>query len=756
MEKTLIDPSEDLCEVLAQYMQSYAALINPGLASSPSREVSIFPDQYDVPDAYKHLYSSPEWTNRAWQSISSYLSKPLSFQLPVSKVSEILAAGQEERIEDLDDDVYICLSSPEEAPVNHVNMGSEDQLTGQKSPVNVETSVDSCITSADAQVDLPAVPQNVVPDDLQAGNAAKNTEKSDLTVLIKTDIGTKNLLTPSTSDDLPAELIVSITSAERTVTSVISTESATKHNDFQLSGFSSTKLQTAGVTSLNDETAKTKKVLDCPEVTNLTKTKRRKLHGRHSKGRQKVSETPSLQTVKIAVEDDNLKSQMEDQAKESSGDPQLSNPSNLDWRKVRRRKRKFGKLSSKNKKVRSDTVGLAVAEEKRSHPGQQSFCLMELESCPLRRKTERWDLKPVISECGRILVPHGSVDIADQIKPLKDTRQYTKDEHCPEKMLVDASVNAHDTVEMESEATTSKDGGNLLQTVVVSHVNPEHSILRQSDDGNTSLALNPESSEHSSKNDGTDIPSSEAVQEKHTDTLSSGKCATKGEFLLSKLKSVLLRGKRKPSLPVSGETTADTAQDAEPCLKKGKADSDTGMLKSNDVITSGVQDTNVGVNEVSETLSVDPLFAYALGLTPKETPDKIQKTEGQDTQQRKDSPETQEQTFLDKQSQITQKSPSIFPRRGRIKTLKKHQGISAEHVKKKCKSYFKVLRFGKLSSVLCMTLKLTDPFLGSVTSETVLSMLLLCFAKYFCFCACVCCIFCPCPMHLHPNVALLA
>ncbi|XP_070763138.1 protein TASOR [Enoplosus armatus] len=219
VEKTPIDPSEELCEVLAQHMQSYAALINPGLALSPSREVSIFPDQYDVPDDHNHLYSSSEWTNRAWQSFKSYLSKPVSFQLPVSKASEILVNGKEERIEDLDDDVYICLSSPEEALANPHSMGSEDQLT----------------------------------------------------------------------DDLPAELIVSITSAERTVT-----------------GFSTAKLQTAGVNYLN---------------------------------------------VKIPVEDDNLK-RKEDQAMELSGHLQ---------------------------------------------------------------KTERWDLKPVISECGRILVPHGSADISDQM-----------------------------------------------------------------------------------------------------------------------------------------------------------------------------------------------------------------------------------------------------------------------------------------------------------------------------------------------------
>ncbi|XP_074488505.1 uncharacterized protein tasor2 isoform X2 [Sebastes fasciatus] len=695
VEKAPMDPGEELCEVLTQHMQSYAALINPGLASSPSREVSMFPDQYDVPDAHKHLYSSPEWTNRAWQSFKSYLSKPVSFQLPVSKASEILAAGKEERIEDLDDDVYICLSSPEEAPTNPVNMESEDQLTGQRSPVNVETSVDSCITSTEAQVDSTAVPQNVAPDDLQAGDASKGICKSDRTMLIKTDdMGAKNLLIPSTSDELPAELIVSITSAEQAVTdeslSMINAVSATKHNDFQLSGFPTDKLQMAGVNSLNDETATTKTILDCPEVTNLTKTKQRKLRRGQSKVQKRVSkaciETPNLQ---IPVEDVNLKSQKEDLAKESS--PQLSSPSTVDQRKVGRRKRNFRMPLSKYLNLRSASVGLEEPEEQKTDPGQESLestVLMDLEAFPLRKKTERWDLKPVISECGRILVPHGSVDIAD-LKFLKAKLQSRKDERCPEKMLVDTSVNAHGTVEIqqesrtaletavgETEPTTSKDGGNHLQNVVVSDVNPELSILRSSDDGNGSLTLNRESSEHSSKTDGTATPPSEAVKGKLTDTTSLGKIAAKGEFLLSKLKSVLLRGKRKTDL--LGETTADGAQDAEPCLKKGRVDSQTGMLMSNYAITS-VQDANV--KDVSKMLSVDPLFAYALGLTPKEPPDKV--TEGQDTQQRKDSSKTQEQTILDEQPQILHRPPSIFPRRGRIKTLKKHQGISTEYVKKK-------------------------------------------------------------------------
>ncbi|XP_070686581.1 protein TASOR 2 [Pempheris klunzingeri] len=704
LEKTLIDPSEELCDVLAQYMQSYTTLINPGLALSPSRDFSIFPDQYDVPDAHKHLYISPEWTNRGWQNFRSYLNKPASFQLPVSKASEILAAGEEEQIEDLDDDVYICLSSPEDAPASLVTTGSEDQLTDQKSPVNVETFVDSCITSAEAQVDITDVPQNDDPGNLQSGDAAKDFEKSDPTVLIKMDErGAKHLLTPSTSDDLPAELIVSITSAERTVTdeslSVIGTrvpESAAKYNDFQLSVLSTDKLPTTN--SLNDESVKTKEVLDCPEVTSLTKTKYGKLHRGHSKVREKTSkacvETPNSQAVKVPEEDNSLTAQKEDQAMESLGLPQLRNASNTDWRRGRRRKCKFGKLSSKNKKVRSATAGPTVAEEKKSDQGQQNFestFLKELEACPLRKKMERWDLKPVISECGRILVPHGFVDNA-QIKSLKDKLQSTKDGHCPDKMLVDASGNAHDALKMENEsspaseiamsqglASASKNGGNRLQNIV-SHVNPEHSFLRQSDDGNGSMTLNPESSVHHTKNDARDTSPSKADQGKHTDTLSPGQCATKGQLLLSKLKSVLLRGKRKSSLLISEKTTANTTEDNEPSIKMSKVDSE--MLKSNDAITS-VQDTSMSVKVVSKMLSVDPLFAFALGLTPKETLYKMQKTEDQDTQQRKDSVETQVQTIFDKQPQILQRPPSIFPRGGRIKTLRKHQGISAEYVKKK-------------------------------------------------------------------------
>ncbi|KAK2842485.1 hypothetical protein Q5P01_012685 [Channa striata] len=664
-----------------QRMHSYAALLNPGLALSPSRDVSIFPDQYDVPDAHKHLYTSPEWTPRTWQVLQSYLSKPFSFQLPVSRASEILAAGQEGQREDFDDDVYICLSSPEEVPPTPVGIESEDESTVHKS-MNVETVVDSCLTSAGAQGDLIAVPQSISHDWI-AECVSKDNEISDLTVLIKKDMSGKHLLNLPTSDELPAELIVSITSAKRTVTdeSLVGISTATKGNEFELSDCSAAK----GVNSLNNEALSVING-DCTGVPKLRKKRRRKRCRGHYRNQKKASkaviETPSLQTVEIPVENDTSNSQKDDLTKQSSGHSMLSSPSSIPWRKLRRRKRIFCKLPSRNKKLRSAAIGALSDPE--------SAISMEFQVCPLRKKTERWDLKPVVSECGRILVPHGSSDFADQIKSLKHelSKKSAKDEQCPEQMLVDASksafetsVNGHDTAEMEQDSSiapvttvektefkTLMDGMNHVHNVVNI---PEDCFLRKSDHNKGSQTLNLKSSKDSSKSDGTDTAPLEAPNENHTDSLSPAKCASKGEFLLSKLKSVLLRGKRKREY--------EGVKDPESCVKKGKGDS--GLLKTNNAVKS-IQSTNEGVKEGSGMLSLDPAFAHALGLTPKKKPDRTQKTEGPDAQPKKDSSETREDTILEKRAQVIAATPLNITR-SRIKTLKKRQGIPTEYIKKK-------------------------------------------------------------------------
>ncbi|XP_029378843.1 uncharacterized protein tasor2 isoform X2 [Echeneis naucrates] len=688
-EKTLFDASEELCEVLAQHIQNYATLINPGLPLSPSREVNMFPDQYDVLDTHNHLYSTPDWTKRAWENLRSYMSKPDSFQLPVSRASEILAAGQEERREDLDDDVYICLSSPEEAPASPIDMGSEDRLSEQTCPVNSETPAHSCLTNAGALVDSTNEPQTVALDDMQAGDTTKDKEKTEMSIEVKTDDAVRqNLLIHPTSDDLSAELIVSITSAEQTLTdesiSVISTVSATKQNEFQLSGFSAAKLQTAEDHCLHDGTVQINNKGN--DETNAKKRKGGKLCRRPPKGFKKAPKASggnvSLPTVKIPGEVDISMSQ-KDEAKELSGNSKLNaGPLIVDWRKLPRRRRKFGKLSTKSKKVRAAAV--RVAQEKNSAHDQQSSEVnvsVELEICPLRKKTERWDIKPVVSECGRILVPFGSVDVADRITCMKDKPEFAKDEQHTEKLLVEG-VNAHATVDMEQDygsapeaaldervATTSKDGANPLQNVVTGHNKTEDRLLKQSD---CLFPLEPESNERSLDIDSMDTFCPEPVREKLADPPSQRTCASKGDFLLNKLKSVLLRGKRKNNFLVSGGMTTDAAQNIEPCMKKGKGETDAETLKSNDAVSS--------LTVISE--SVDPVFAYALGLTPRVKP--IQVQESQDSQVWEVQTETKEQTLQVKHPEIIQRPPSIFQRRSRIKKIRRHQGIPTEYIKKKC------------------------------------------------------------------------
>ncbi|KAM3610006.1 uncharacterized protein V6R79_023782 [Siganus canaliculatus] len=698
VEKTTSDPSEELCEVYAHHMQSYAALINPGLASSPSRDFSIFPDQYDVPDEHKHLYSAPEWTKRAWQNLTSYLSKPVSFQLPVSKASEILAAGQEERMEDLDEDVYFCLSSPENSQVNDDSMEAEDLSTGRKSE-------DNCTAHTEAQVDSAAASlRTVLSDNSQPTlDTTKDYEKTDPTVPVKAqDEGSDSLLTPPPSNDLPAELIVSITSAEQTVTdgnlSRIDSESQEKHIDLQPSAFSLDKSEPAEVSSLHKETPKSNIGLDCPELRNLTKIQCRKPLKKRTRCRIPVPE--ASHTIVTQVEVDKSQelarppesvTQEDKQASESSGHQEVTKPSNIDWRKGRRRKRVFGKLSPRNKKVRYAVVVPKVAEEKKTHLGPQSS-EKELEICHVRKKSLRWDLRPVTSECGRILVPHGSTDFADQIKTFKDRLEVVKNESCPNDVQ-ESSVKTPETVEMEpvsssapetalyeTEATTSVDSplevaGNHLEDYIANHSGPEGSILKESDDGHDAFSLYSKSFDHSSEGDRTNTPPSESVEEKQREKPSPGKGITKGHFLFDKLKSVLLKGKRKAASLMWQQTT-DTAEDTEPCLKQAKADIDSEIPMGD----NGITDTqDISVKEVSKMLSVDPLFAYALGLTPKDTSGMTRWPEGQDSQESMSS-ETQGRTILDNPFE---RSSVFFSKRTRIKTLKKHHSVSAENVKKK-------------------------------------------------------------------------
>ncbi|MEQ2224317.1 hypothetical protein ILYODFUR_006230 [Ilyodon furcidens] len=675
-EKTSMDPKDDLCEVLAHHMQSYATLINPGFSSSPfrpSRELSIFPDQYDVAEAHKHLYSSPEWNNGTWQTFKSYLSKPASFQIPVAKVSQILASGQEERREDLDDDVYICVSSPEEAPSSPVCVEAEDPISDEQSLGNIETSMDIGLPSAELQIAPTPVSQSAVEDNVQS----KNITKDDLKCTPPTEQPNKpddpraeDPLTPPTSEDLPTELIVSITSAEQSVPDEVS---AAKHTDFRFSGLSTmAKLPAAEVNSVI-ESDKAKQCLDFSVVTkHQTRTKRRRRRRRCSLARKKISKTSvKTQSLKIAISSVEVE-HLSLKAEEHNEDailPQLRNSLKPKWKKLHRRKRRFGKLSSKKRKLRPAAVDSTKARKKKSDAvleSSESTIFLGVEALPLRKKTERWDLKPVISECGRILFPFGC---GDQVKSMPCTKM----DECLERSSHEVPVTFPDPV------ITNKQLGTALETAIdettaTNSINGEDHqldlgdiILTPPDDDGGGVPLTSNFCTAFPRNYDTNGLS------KTDETGSPVSLSAKGELLLSKLKSVLSRRKRKLDLTIKEQKRENADQESQSCFKKTKVDPETP--KDSNATPQSVN--------VSKMPSVDPLFAYYLGLTPKENLENVQNTKELNTLKRKGSTEKDEHTSLDKQPQIIQRPLSIFSRRRRIKTLKRHPFISAENVKKK-------------------------------------------------------------------------
>ncbi|CAN9498838.1 unnamed protein product [Ophioblennius macclurei] len=648
--KPAFNSSDQLWDRLVQYMRSCEAMLNPGLESCPSREVTIFPDQYDEQDTHKHISSTPVWRDRAWQRFRSYLNKPASFQLPLSKASEILAPEQDNQREDLDDDVYICLSSPEAgSPVSSV---LQDQLPDKTC---VETLVDNFVSKAEGQSDSPPVPENL--DDSRVGYAAKDKRQCAMHHELgeTDDTEEKKQLVPL-SEDLPSELIVSITSEEQRggvdSRSVDRTMSTKNHNDFTFGGISMTAtLQSLQTNPHGNEADEARKVVACPQATKVTKTKKRRRH----KGR--------------------LNNHEEKSTKEVSGNPQLSISSNTAQRRV---------IHSKH---------IPVAEEKRSDKEQQSWqsnIFLELKAGPLRKKAELWDLKPVVTECGRILVPHGSVAVAHHMKHIHQKIQATSVELGLDKPFRDTSAKTHNTVEMEKEACS--DGEKSVDHMGIaasmecrnrkenmnSHGNPEENILEHSDNCTVSKNLSIETNVEWPNKD-SDSPTLKAMKENQTDFISSAKSSLKGEILLSKLKSVLLRGKRKMDFIMTEEATENTVEDIQPWHKERKVESETEVSTRN---SPGALVDSSSVNEVSNMLPVD-VFAYALGLTPRETPVNLQRTADQGTLQKKVSPETQEKAFSDKESQIRRRPRSISPRRCRFKTLKKQQGISEECIKQK-------------------------------------------------------------------------
>lgn len=602
-EETSINPSEKLSEVFEQQLQNHTSVITPGMAASPKEN--------GISDS--DLSSVPEWTNAAWQNFSSYLRKPDSFQIPVSKTSDILFPAQEKEVKDVDS-VSQSMLSPEEVPTSHVTQGSVGRLTSQNSAVN-KSPVDG---STKGHTDIKPSPQSVELGDL----------------LIKTgDMETKS--SPS-SGDLRAELIVSITSAAPTVSGsdLDDTESKTKCNAFQQSG-----LQAEMSVGLEKNTAK----------------KDHESTKKAYRGTSKGLKPPAKACPELEHK------HKDDGAPDNS---QLHNDINSSETQTR----KFGKLS-KNRKLKSATVVLTPAGEKKS---DRINVPMKLEVYGIRRKMEHWDLKPVVSKCGRILVPHGSVNAFEQIKDLRNATQSPNYVYCEKTTAM--SMNVDDTSKTEENAHMEKASAPMDEDdqhqKVLSHVCPGPSIFQQPDDKIKGSSLNPQSSGNKSADA---LPRRECFSPENP--------TKRVETLISKLKSVL-RTKTKPDL--RNETT-DNPENVEHCVKRGKFETDLGPLKSAAEASGVPDDDAAGKVGLSTLLSVDPHFAFALGLTPRMISNKMVISEAVGVRQRKRPAETKDAAVSASQQQIIQSPQSIIPQKRRSKMLRRHQGTSTENTKEKCK-----------------------------------------------------------------------
>uniref|UniRef100_A0A4W5PBX3 Uncharacterized protein n=1 Tax=Hucho hucho TaxID=62062 RepID=A0A4W5PBX3_9TELE len=479
VEKCLPSPSGELRGLLEQHIQSYASLIHPGLTISPSREASIFPDQFDVPDALKYLYSAPKWTEMGWKRLKSYFHQPGSFELSVSRATELLVAGREERGDEPDDDVYYCLSSPEGSPMSPASLGGpEEQQSGGKSPgdtADTATGFSKALAVSMEDVEKPVM--------------KKATEVTEVS-------------TSPASGDLPTVLV--ITATERTATVL-------PHNE--------------NIDLINAEsTTNNSSSLPCAKVQDKGGSA---LNGQRGKASQ-----PSKPT-------------------------EVSHSSISDWRKRPRKRHRFSGLG------------------KRILRNKESMDLIH-DDHPLKKKTERWDLKAIISECGRIFVPHGSEVITKDIESLKIKGKVLDHKQCADEMMVEACIKVPQPIETE-------DGPSLE--------------LNNSDENK-------------------DLPI--GMLDSKDNSPSSGKHKKKRQYVaisLSQLKTVLSRGGKR-NTPINPAPEDQTS----PLNKKSKADT-PGMDEMENVnINKASPDRTTGAVEVAkeQAFGLDPKFALALGLTPTE------------------------------------------------------------------------------------------------------------------------------------------
>ncbi|XP_016323777.1 uncharacterized protein tasor2 isoform X3 [Sinocyclocheilus anshuiensis] len=621
---------------LEKHLQDYGTLFHPGLLDVPTREASMFPDQYDVPGGFTLI--SPKWSQEAGTQLKSYFDEPCGFTIPVGRALELLTAGRQQRGDDHDDDVYYCISSPEEVPQTDAPI--EMEVTKQSEAISdaSDKTAETVERQKDEQKHLSTEqPQPALPEGLgKLGTAVVTVADSVLEYPTST-------VSPKL-DDVPAENCVSIeTDVEKKSQGStkgdadgVGVDLSTQETPIQTSSTPLIKSAEEGATAVSggmeDNTHPEKTMPDPDKKVNRRSFSRRRVNSpddptkdqiktktvhaddisqrphstRRGKGcRRNLSEArqtqdPLLSVTTKTIDDQSIKNE--------------TRPSKREWRSLPRRKRLWNADANLKRSLRSDAVKNNEETTMNVQHNETKQCLSsshkrKMEGFSLR---ERYGLKTIITNCGRVFVPHGSdvyvesakkekmhvemsIDTnAEMISPVENKSKEiveskgespsmgkeelpskdplvndNEDSDSPSKDMPSALLSAlrilrklnktHSLESDKSQDLCPEKSMNVTSNMAVGvqQNNKEHPVAVQAD-ATSSIPRVSDQSTHSDQK----VSSPDKIKKKAKHDVYSA-------ISISKLKTVLRRGKRMKS-PSPGGSAKSEPDNTEPESKKGK------------------------------------------------------------------------------------------------------------------------------------------------------------------------------------------
>ncbi|XP_076860254.1 uncharacterized protein tasor2 isoform X2 [Brachyhypopomus gauderio] len=626
MEKSPPSQHGETLSIVEKHLQNFATLFFPGLSSIPAREASMFPDQYDVPDGFPLI--APKWTEEAGARLKTYVKSPSSFQLSVGRTLELLAVGKQQRSDDHDDDVYYYISSPEETPQTTSVVFSERDVTDETDRIagigsfsdeekntRKEQAEKQKGVTAEVSEDIGTVERMDISCSLPTGPYVNTAADSERTLHSKTANAVCSTGSGGISEDPPIQFTgVALISTENendtlgVVTKPTQNSQAEAEVDLcrkvnctlevpanagnrmpdvdkeMVKEVNLTEPVSLPVTLVNQKDTLTGGCVEVqpqldsdgpPQTTLHLKLLPRRRGRRKKRGLKRKLNERQQKPVSIQNTTSPSCSSLDVSSEQSSNSEIASSstpPQNKDWRSLPRRKRHWEANTSVKRMLRSD---VKANDAKSLDENIDDITEHDMTSTPKRKMEgcnmkERYGLKTIVTDCGRIFVPHGSDaapgDVKSQIESKDDQDPSVVPANSPtEKPSTPTSPDTHaksPTFEIE------KSGQHVPLTVQNIPVITSSTTL-SSQQATVQAEKDDPSHNNSDKSLDSDLQPT-----------STQKCkAKKGVYRaisISKLKTVLKRAKMTKS-PGSGDDGKSLSDNGEPEVKKGKANTDVDL-----------------------------------------------------------------------------------------------------------------------------------------------------------------------------------